>query len=61
MKNKVAYAPITFEEIVTVMIMIIRVTNNYLDNTYNSSDNGQNDNDDDKINSSRNASSTNLK
>ena len=61
MKNKVAYAPITFEEIVTVMIMIIRVTNNYLDNTYNSSVNGQNDNDDDKINSSRNASSTNLK
>ena len=43
------------------MIMIIRVTNNYLDNTYNSSDNGQNDNDDDKINSSRNASSANLK
>ena len=61
MKNKVAYVPIIFEEIVTVMIMIIRVTNNYLDNTYNSSDNGQNDNDDDKLNSSRNASSTNLK
>ena len=61
MKNKAAYAPITFEDIVRIMIMIVIVTNNYWDDTYNNSDNSQNNNDDDKINSSRNACSTNLK